>query len=132
MRSLALAVLLVVSVVARADVLPTHDSSRNAVTIAQSLLDAVGGVGSWIKVRYVRFDMIAEKGGKKVVRSYYWDRSTSRYRVDGVDKEGVFYEAQAKRWLDGAPATLAYDSYCSPGAIGRRWGRFGCRRRARE
>jgi hypothetical protein len=101
--------------------------------VARALWNALGGDDGWNRARYLRFDWIVEKDGKRVVaRSHYWDRFTGRYRVDGVDKEGPYSvyldvnkrtgqawvagkkltdAAQNQKWVDDGYGAFINDSY---------------------
>jgi hypothetical protein len=120
---------------ARADVLPTHDANETPrqMAVGEALMKALGGRDGWTKARYLHFDWIVEKEGKRVVmRSHSWDRWKGRYRVDGTDKDGAYSvwfdvntkdgvavvggkkvtdPAQAKKWLDDAYGAYINDSY---------------------
>jgi hypothetical protein len=89
--SLALAALSL-PLAARADVVPSRPAARPAdptpspLSVGKALWSALGGDDGWNHARYLRFDWIVEREGKRVVaRSHYWDRFSGRYRVDGVD-----------------------------------------------
>ena len=119
---------------ARADVLPSHEAaSTNPLVVGKALWNALGGDDGWSHARYLRFDWIVEREGKRVVaRSHYWDRFSGRYRVDGVDggkPYSVYFNvntrageavvggqkvsdaAQAKKWLDDGYEAFINDSY---------------------
>ncbi len=104
-----------------------------ARAVGKQLWNALGGDDGWQRARYLRFDWIVERDGKRVVaRSHYWDRWTGRYRVDGEDKEGAYRvyfnvntkegdawlggkkltdAAQRKKWLDDGYEAFINDSY---------------------
>jgi hypothetical protein len=99
---------------ARADVLPTREApeSPRPLAVGKALWGALGGDDGWSHARYLRFDWIVEREGKRVVaRSHYWDRFTGRYRVDGVDKDvpySVYFNVNTKAgdaWLGGKKLT---------------------------
>lgn len=99
---------------ARADA-PAKPSEAPAV--AKALWSALGGDDGWQRARYLRFDWIVERDGKRVVaRSHYWDRYTGRYRVDGVDKDkpySVYFNINTRAgnaWVGGKPVTDAAQS----------------------
>ncbi|MCU1277835.1 MAG: hypothetical protein JWM53_1381, partial [bacterium] len=120
---------------AHADVLPAHDANESPrpLAVGKALWNALGGDDGWNHARYLRFDWIVEREGKRVVaRSHYWDRFTGRYRVDGVDKEGpysIYFNvntkagdawvggkkltdtAQAKKWVNDGYEAFINDSY---------------------
>ena len=121
---------------ARADGLPSpHPTVEVAgpLAVGKALWGALGGDDGWSHARYLRFDWIVEREGKRVVaRSHYWDRFTGRYRVDGVDKEGPYSvylnvntkagdawlggkkisdATQAKKWVDDGYEAFINDSY---------------------
>ncbi|MCU1279268.1 MAG: hypothetical protein JWM53_2814 [bacterium] len=136
MRSFFLILALaVMAPAARADVAaskPAEDAQR-PVAVAKALWNALGGDDGWNHARYLRFDWIVEREGKRVVmRAHYWDRFSGRYRVDGVDKEGpysVYFDvntragdawvagkkvtdaAQRKKWVDDGYEAFINDSY---------------------
>jgi len=113
---------------ARAEAPPAH-----VIAVGKELWRALGGDDGWQRARYLRFDWIVERDGKRVVmRSHRWDRWSGRYRVDGVDKEGpysVYFDvksragvafvggkrvpdgAAAKKWLDDGYEAYINDSY---------------------
>jgi hypothetical protein len=69
-------------------------SDPRAVAAAQSLQDALGGPSAWEKARFFRFDFVVMSEGKKVASfSHWWDRYDGRYRVEGVGKDGVAWQA---------------------------------------
>ncbi|HEX6835514.1 MAG TPA: hypothetical protein VF334_03020, partial [Polyangia bacterium] len=95
---------------ARADVIPSRpaDPTPSPLEVGKALWSALGGDDGWSHARYLRFDWIVEREGKRVVaRSHYWDRFTGRYRVDGVDegkKYSVYLNVNTRlgqAWLDG-------------------------------
>jgi hypothetical protein len=54
-----------------------------ADSIALRIMDAHGGVDTWRRIRYVRFDFgFDDDEGKRVARSHLWDRFANRYRVE--------------------------------------------------
>jgi hypothetical protein len=98
----------------RADVVPSDLAHQQAKAAGKALWNALGGDDGWNHARYLRFDWIVEREGKRVVaRSHYWDRFTGRYRVDGVDKEGaysVYFNVNSKEgdaWVAGKKLTDA-------------------------
>jgi hypothetical protein len=126
MRSLRTLALLLV-------LLPPAARAEEATAIGKSLWNALGGDDGWNRARYLRFDWIVEKDGKRVVaRSHHWDRWSGRYRVDGVDKEGpysIYFNvntrageafvggkkvtdaAQEKKWVTDGYEAFINDSY---------------------
>jgi hypothetical protein len=137
MRTLVLAFALALPVAAVADVIPRPpriESERRATDVAKELWNALGGDDGWNHARYLRFDWIVERGGKRVVaRSHYWDRFTGRYRVDGVDEKAGPYSvylnvntrsgdawvggkkltdaAEIKKWVNDGYEAFINDSY---------------------
>ena len=131
--SLAVAAFLL-PLAARAEVPPAQNAtSTKPVVVGKALWSALGGDDGWNRARYLRFDWIVEREGKRVVaRSHYWDRYSGRYRVDGVD-EGKPYSvyfnvntrageavvdgkkvtdvAQAKKWVNDGYEAFINDSY---------------------
>ena len=133
---LAVAALLLLPHAARADVPPTRPADptpSHAAVVGKALWNALGGDDGWQRARYLRFDWIVERDGKRVVaRSHYWDRWSGRYRVDGVD-EGKPYSvylnvqngtgdavvdgkkvtdaAQTKKWVKDGYEAFINDSY---------------------
>jgi hypothetical protein len=113
--SLALTVLLL-PLAARADVLPSPPAAPSASSrvgaVGKALWNALGGDDGWNRARYLRFDWIVERDGKRVVaRSHYWDRYSGRYRVDGVDEGkpyAVYFNVNTKSgdaFVDGSRVT---------------------------
>ena len=123
------------SLAARAEVPPpaaTNPAPRS-LAVAKALWNALGGDDGWRRARYLRFDWIAERNGKRVVaRSHYWDRFTGRYRVDGADEKGAYSvyfnvntragdvwlagkklseATQVKKWVDDGYEAFINDSY---------------------
>ena len=104
-----------------------------AVSVAESMISAMGGKGGWDKARFLRFDFTVVRDGKKVASiSHWWDRYDGRYRVEGVDsksgpwkaylnvqtREGEFFvngarvEGEAKaRGLENAYGRFINDTY---------------------
>ncbi|HEX9103514.1 MAG TPA: hypothetical protein VF997_14980 [Polyangia bacterium] len=126
--------LLLVPPATRADVPPSHPAEApRARAVGQALWSALGGDDGWSRARYLRFDWIVEREGKRVAaRSHYWDRFSGRYRVDGVDegkpysvyfnvnsKAGEAYVdgkkvsdvAQANKWVNDGYGAFINDSY---------------------
>jgi hypothetical protein len=109
------------------------DAPDRATTVGKALWNALGGDEGWSHARYLRFDWIVEREGKRVVaRSHFWDRFSGRYRVDGVDagkpysvyfnvntRAGTAYvagkkiedAAQTKKWVDDGYEAFINDSY---------------------
>src|SRR3954471_5864370 len=54
---------------AHADAAPAHDANQPAhvTAVAKSLVDALGGDDGWRRARYLRFDWIVERDGKRLV-----------------------------------------------------------------
>jgi hypothetical protein len=116
---------------ARADVPP---GLGHTITATRRLQNAIGDDDAWKKARYFHFDWVDEQGGERLPkRSYDWDRSTGRFRVEGAYEKGARYtvyfnvkshegdvwlagkkvrdDAQRKKWLDAAYETFVNDSY---------------------
>lgn len=109
MRRLLVAAVLLAALPARADVIPSRAADPPTPSdVGKALWSALGGDDGWNHARYLRFDWIVEREGKRLVmRSHYWDRFSGRYRVDGVD-EGKRYSIYlnvntrlGQAWLDG-------------------------------
>lgn len=64
-----------------------------ADSIALRIMEAHGGVDTWRRIRYVRFDFGFDgQDGKRVARRHLWDRFENRYRVEwqaGEDSTAV-------------------------------------------
>ncbi len=127
--------LLPLSSAARADVVPSRpaEESPSPLAVGKALWNALGGDDGWSHARYLRFDWIVEREGKRVVaRSHYWDRFSGRYRVEGedggkryaiyfnvnnkngdvfVDGKKVTDPAQASKWLNDGYEAFINDSY---------------------
>jgi len=133
-RAVLACAMLSLSLVARADVIPSRPAeSPTPLAVGKALWSALGGDDGWSRAHYVRFDWIVERDGKRVVmRSHYWDRYSGRYRVDGVDegkRYAVYFNvntkagdafvdgkkvtdaAQAKKWLTDGYEAFINDSY---------------------
>ncbi len=115
MRRLVALAVLVLSLAARADVIPSRPvDTATPFDVGKALWNALGGDDGWKHARYLRFDWIVEREGKRVVmRSHYWDRFTGRYRVDGVDegkRYSIYFNVDTRlgqAWLDGKKVTDA-------------------------
>src|SRR5262245_53186418 len=106
------------SSVALADVLPSRpadDGHARAVSVGKQMWNALGGDDGWNHARYLRFDFVVERGGKRaLVRSHYWDRFSGRYRVDGTDEKtgpwSVYFNVNTRTgeaWVGGKKVTDA-------------------------
>ena len=98
-----------------------------SLAIANSMMTAMGGLNNWNQAHFVRYDFKVTIKGKQVVdRSHLWDKSTGRYRIDGMTKDGkptvaLFSVAtqQGSAWsggkkLEGAEAAKAIkDAYAA-------------------
>ena len=85
------------------------EPDAKAATVGKALWNALGGDDGWSHARYLRYDFVVERDGKKLVtRAHYWDRWTGRYRVDARDKTGpttVYFDVNTKKgdaFADGA------------------------------
>jgi len=82
-----------------------------ADSIALRIMEAHGGVDTWRRIRYVRFDFGFEnEDGKRVARRHLWDRFENRYRVEwqaGQDSTAVVLfdtdTRDGKAYVAGAP-----------------------------
>ena len=64
-------------------------SQPRAVEVAERMMDAMGGVEALEKLRLLRFDFVVTREGEQVVAyQHWWDRTTGRYRVEGVARDG--------------------------------------------
>jgi hypothetical protein len=101
------------------------DEDARAVAVGKAAWQALGGDAGWAQARYLRFDFVVDKGGKRLVtRAHYWDRFSGRYRVDGEeggkpwrvyldvkDRSGVAFR-EGKRVTDESErARLVKDGY---------------------
>ncbi len=106
-RSMRLAFLLVLTLVALASSLPLMAeggemaSDPKAVAIAEHSLEAMGGQEAWDATRFLRFDFFG-------FRLHHWDRHQGMHRLEGKTREGVAYVVvhsldtrEGKVWLDG-------------------------------
>jgi hypothetical protein len=77
------------------------EPDARAVAVGKQLWSALGGDDGWNHARYLRYDFVVEKEGKKLVtRAHYWDRWSGRYRVDAQDKVGpttVYLDVNTKK-----------------------------------
>lgn len=79
-------------------------SDPKALTLADQVMNAMGGQKNWDNTRYLRFTFF---GGS---RTHYWDKWTGRYRLEGKTKEGQAYvilmnlnTKEGQAYLDGKP-----------------------------
>ncbi len=65
---------------------PETRSDAAAVTVAQRMLEAMGGWDAWQETRYLRFGFVVERDGERptVSPQHLWDRWTGDYRVEGI------------------------------------------------
>lgn len=74
---------------ARADTSAMGTADPQAAAVATQLTDAMGGLETWRKVPYFRFDFVVVKDGKEVARfRHWWDKKDGRCRVEGPDDKG--------------------------------------------
>ena len=98
-------------------------ADSTAVSIANKMMTAMGGMENWNRAHFVRFDFKVNIGGKTMAdRSHLWDKRTGRYRLHGKTKDGqptltLFNVADRKgeayvngKKLEGAAATEALKS----------------------
>src|SRR5260221_9770163 len=65
-----------------------------AVAVADAMMSAMGGKAGWEKARFLRFDFVVVRDGKKVASfSHWWDRYDGRYRVEGDDPKSGPWKA---------------------------------------
>lgn len=84
-------------------------SDPQAIEVAQRAMAAMGGVAGWEATRYLAFDFVVEAGGAPPIAfRHYWDRSTGRYRVEGMDEERrpylILFNVGTRKgmaWLEG-------------------------------
>src|SRR5439155_16792894 len=58
----------------------TAEPDAKAATVGKALGNALGGDDGWSHARYLRYDFVVERDGKKLVtRAHYWDRWSGRY-----------------------------------------------------
>lgn len=69
---------------------PDGRSDAAAVTVAQRMLEALGGWEAWQQTRYLRFGFVVERDGEPsaVPPQHLWDRWTGDYRVEGIRRIG--------------------------------------------
>ncbi len=87
-------------------------SDPEAIEIAKRAMEAMGGPEGWAATRYLAFDFVVEVGGAPPVAfRHYWDISTGRYRVEGMDEEQhpylVLFNVGSRTgmaWIDGQRA----------------------------
>jgi hypothetical protein len=99
-----------------------------AVTVGKQLWSALGGDDGWSHARYLRYDFVVEKEGKKLVtRSHYWDRWTGRYRVDARDKVGpttVYLDVNTKKGDAFAAGAKITDAARAKAAVDDAYGAY--------
>jgi hypothetical protein len=85
------------------------EPDAKAAAVGKQLWSALGGDDGWTHARYLRYDFVVEREGKKLVtRAHYWDRWSGRYRVDARDKTGpttVYFDVNTRKgdaYADGA------------------------------
>ncbi len=84
-------------------------SDPTAVRHAADMLAAMGGQKAWDTLGTIRFAFTAVRGDTVVSsRTHYWDKRTSRDRIEGVTRAGARYciladlaAKQAQSWVDG-------------------------------
>ncbi|MFQ5743376.1 MAG: hypothetical protein ACE5HV_07290 [Acidobacteriota bacterium] len=64
---------------------PDPRSDPEAITVAERMLEAIGGWQAWERTRYLRFGFVVEQEGERAAVSpqHLWDRWTSDYRLEG-------------------------------------------------
>ena len=60
------------------------ESSPQAVAVADSMLQAMGGQAAWDATHYIHFSFLGR-------RTHTWDKWTGRHRLEGKTKEGESY-----------------------------------------
>ena len=73
-----------------------------AAAVAQAMISAMGGKERWERARFLRFDFVVVRDGKKLASyAHWWDRYDGRYRVEGDDpKSGpwrAYFNVQTKQ-----------------------------------
>lgn len=68
---------------------PMGEADPKAAAVAKQLTDAMGGLETWQRIPYFRFDFVVVKDGKEVARfRHWWDKKNGRDRVEGPDDKG--------------------------------------------
>jgi hypothetical protein len=102
-------------------------SDPRAIDVARRAGKAMGGEAGWAATRYLTFDFVVEAGGAPpVAYRHYWDVSTGRYRVEGMDEERrpylVLFNVNTRKgiaWIDGRPAHGAERAHLLEEGYGR-------------
>jgi hypothetical protein len=106
-RSLALLALMAVTAPGAGAQAPTDPQ-----TLADQVMQALGGAPAWSATRYLRFDFAVERGGKEIMRrAHTWDKWSGDYRLEGRRREDQkpyrvvmnLHTKEGAAWLDGAP-----------------------------
>ena len=86
--------IIVAVVISGAAALASGARDPKAVSVAESMMSAMGGQGGWEKARFLRFDFTVVREGKKIASySHWWDRFDGRYRVQGDDPKNGPWKA---------------------------------------
>lgn len=80
-----------------------------ALTLADSVVQSVGGWEAWNEARYLEFTfVVSTQGNERRRTSHRWDRTTGAYRVEGLNRDGKKFLAvwnlhskDGRAWLDG-------------------------------
>lgn len=65
------------------------EADPSAAAVAKQVTDAMGGLETWERIPYFRFDFVVVKDGKELARfKHWWDKRNSRIRVEGPDDKG--------------------------------------------
>lgn len=63
-----------------------------SLSIADRMIDAMGGQKAFDNARYIRFDFVVTRRKFPPIRhSHLWDKQTGRYRVEGKMRDGKSY-----------------------------------------
>jgi len=88
---------------------PAQSRDPEAVELARSMMEAMGGEGAWDQTQYVRFDFKVRIGGElRASRSHLWDKWSGRYRYEQETEDGKLQavlfnvnDKQGSSYVDG-------------------------------
>ncbi len=82
-------VALVLTLAGAAPAAAADSRDPKAVEIAKTMMKTMGGEDAWANARFVRYDFRVTVDGKTVVdRAHLWDKTTGRYRIDSLSRDG--------------------------------------------
>lgn len=68
---------------------PPAAIDAKSAPMVTALMDAMGGLDAWNRLPALRFDFVALRGGKELVRRrHWWDKAHGRCRVEWTDEKG--------------------------------------------